>query len=88
VLLRRWQKTPANAVAASLSGAEVPSWSEQVLATLVDQLQAVNFNLRRGKGQRPKRMQRWWEKRKQQRFGRDPIPMSQFDDWWETAGQH
>lgn len=83
VLVRRWQKTPGNALAAALQGAEVPSWSEQVLAVLVDQIQAVNFNLRRGKGARPKRFDRWWEKRKQ-RFGRDPIPISQFDDWWDA----
>lgn len=87
VLLRRWQKTPGNAFAASLAGTEVPSWSEQILAVIVDLLQAVNFLLRRGKGQRPKRILRWWEKHKQQRLGRDPIPLSQFDDWWESASR-
>lgn len=88
VLVRRWQKTPGNAVAAALnSGVEVPSWIEQVLALVYDALQGIAFLLKRGKGQRPKRLQRWWEKRKQQRFGSDPIPMSQFDDWWESTGR-
>lgn len=86
VLTRRWQKLPGNAVAAAIHGHEVPSWIEQVLAVAVDQLQAMNFNLRHGKGQRPKRLQRWWESVKK-RFGRDPIPLSQFDDWWESAGR-
>ncbi|PRB08618.1 hypothetical protein CQ047_12115 [Microbacterium sp. MYb72] len=58
-----------------------------MLAVLVDQVQATNFLLRRGKGARPKRLTRWWEKRKQQKFGRDPIPISQFNDWWESAGK-
>lgn len=87
VLVRRWQKLPGNALGAAVHGHEVPSWVEQVLAVLVDQVQATNFLLRRGKGARPKRLARWWEKRKQQKFGRDPIPISQFDDWWESAGK-
>lgn len=87
VLVRRWQKLPGNALGAAVHGHEVPSWNQQVLAVLVDQLQAANFLLRRGKGARPKRFARWWEKRKQQKFGRDPIPISQFDAWWESAGR-
>lgn len=79
--------TPGNAFAASVHGNEVPAWSEQVLAIIVDMLNGIAFILKRGKGQRPKRLQRWWEKRKQQRFGRDPIPLSQFDAWWESAGK-
>lgn len=85
VLVRRWQKTPGNAFAASVHGAEVPSWTEQVLALVFDALQGIAFILKRGKGQRPKRLTRWWEKRKEQRFGRDPIPLSQFAGWWDSA---
>lgn len=69
-----------------MHGAEVPSWSEQVLAVIADLIQGTNYLLRKGKGQRPKRLQRWWEKR-QRKLGRDPIPISQFDDWWEAAGR-
>lgn len=87
VLVRRWQRTPGNAFAAAVHGSEVPSWMEQVLALVVDALQGIAFILKRGKGQRPKRMQRWWEKRKQQRFGREPIALSKFDDWWNAAGK-
>ncbi|MGK9222071.1 MULTISPECIES: hypothetical protein [unclassified Microbacterium] len=85
VLVRRWQKTPGNALAAGVYGAEVPSWTEQVLATIVDLLQAVAWKLPRPRrsGGKPKRFARWWEKRTQA-FGRDPIPASQFDDWWES----
>lgn len=86
VLVRRWQKLPGNAFAESVHGTPVPSWTEQVLAVIVDQLQAANFRLGRGKGSKPKRFERWWEKVKK-RFGRDPIPMSKFDDWWESAGR-
>lgn len=87
VLVRRWQRTPGNAFAAAVHGSEVPSWMEQVLALVVDALQGIAFILKRGKGQRPKRLQRWWEKRKQQRFGREPIALSKFDDWWDSAGK-
>ena len=87
VLVRRWQMTPGNAFAASVHGAEVPAWSEQVLAVIVDMLNGIAFILKRGKGSRPKRLQRWWEKRKQQKFGREPIPLSQFDAWWESASK-
>ncbi|QTV79488.1 hypothetical protein [Microbacterium sp. NIBRBAC000506063] len=86
VLVRRWQKVPGNAFAESWRGAALPSWSEQVLAVIVDLLQAVSFKLSRGKGSKPRRFERWWERVKK-RFGRDPIPMSQFDDWWEAAGR-
>lgn len=87
VLVRRWQMTPGNAFAAAVHGAEVPAWSEQVLAVIVDMLNGIAFILKRGKGSRPKRLQRWWEKRKQQKFGREPIPLSQFDAWWESASK-
>lgn len=87
VLVRRWQRTPGNAFAAAVHGGEVPSWIEQVLALVVDALHGIAFILKRGKGQRPKRLQRWWEKRKQQRFGREPIALSKFDAWWESAGK-
>lgn len=87
VLVRRWQMTPGNAFASSVHGHEVPSWSEQVLAVIVDILNGIAFILKRGKGSRPKRLQRWWEKRKTQKFGRDAIPIAQFDAWWESAGK-
>jgi hypothetical protein len=87
VLVRRWQKTPGNAFAESVHGHAVPSWSEQVLALIVDALHGIAFILKRGKGQRPKRLQRWWEKRRVQRFGREPIALSQFDAWWRSAGK-
>lgn len=87
VLVRRWQMTPGNAFAASMHGQEVPAWSEQVLAIVVDMLNGIAFILKRGKGSRPKRLQRWWEKRKTQKFGREAIPIASFDAWWESAGK-
>lgn len=87
VLVRRWQRTPGNAFAAALHGQEQPSWTEQVLAVIVDLLNGIAFILKRGKGQRPKRLQRWWERKKQQRLGSSPIPISKFDAWWDAAGK-
>lgn len=87
VLVRRWQMTPGNAFAASVHGGEVPSWTEQVLAVVVDMLNGIAFILKRGKGSRPKRLLRWWEKRKQQKLGREPIALSKFNDWWDSASK-
>jgi len=84
VLVRRWQKLPGNAVAAAVHGSEVPSFDQQVLAVVVDQLAVANWQRKGGKGGKPKRMQRWWEKQKARKFGSDPVPISGFASWWDS----
>lgn len=84
VLIRRWQKLPGNAVAAALQGSELPSFEQQVVAIIADQLAVANWQRKGGKGAKPKPLQRWWKKVKSQTFGSDPVPISKFSDWWES----
>ncbi len=35
------------------------------------------------KGARPKRYPRPFDDKEKQGYGKDPIPVSQFDDWWD-----
>lgn len=84
VLVRRWQKLPGNAVAASVHGSEVPSFEQQVIAIMADQLAVANWQRKGGKGMKPKPLKRWWQKVKSQSFGSDPIPISKFSEWWDS----
>jgi len=85
VLVRGWQKAPHNAVAEAVHGHPVWSVAEQLAAILVDTLAFANWQ-RAGKksAPKPKRLPRPWEQTKAQTLGRDPIPISEFDDWWES----
>lgn len=84
VLIRRWQKLPGNAVAAAVHGYEVPTFDNQIIAIVAEQLAVANWQRKGGKGAKPKPLERWWKKKKTQQFGKDPIPASKFSDWWES----
>lgn len=78
-----------SALAASLVG-EAAQWgaTEHLLAATLDALNAANWQ-RAGKktAPRPKPIPRPGAKSADRRFGKDPIPISEFDDWWE-GGDH
>lgn len=86
VLVRRWQVTPGFALCDAVQGHELWSTTDQILAELVDELRRNSW-LTAGKASapRPKRTPRPWEKPSTKQFGSDPIPLSQFDDWWESG---
>lgn len=84
VLVRRWQKLPGNALAAAIAGHEVPTWDQQVLSIMVDQLAVANWQRKGGKGGKPKPLKRWWQKTKARVLGADPIPISKFSSWWDS----
>jgi hypothetical protein len=85
VLVKHFQSTQGTALATLLWG---PMWSveAQLLATIADALHVANWQ-RIGKrsAQKPKPIPRPWEAPKSQAFGKDPIPVTKFDDWWEDA---
>lgn len=87
-LIRRWQRTAGTALHESVHG---PSWSTeaQLLAGLFDVLQMGNWQRAQKKSApKPKPIKRPWEKAaKSTRLGSDPIPISQFDDWWESVSR-
>lgn len=79
------QLEPHSALAKELHG-EVWTIEAQLLASIADTLASANWQ-RAGKksAPRPKPIPRPWEKAKATAFGKDAIPISQFNDWWESA---
>lgn len=55
-----------------------------LLALAVDALHDANFQRGGAKGVRPQRVERPQAKQ-QHSFGSDPIPISEFNDWWDGA---
>lgn len=87
ILVARWLKLHATATFESVNGI-VWSTEAQLTAMLIDLTASANWQ-RGGKSTapKPKPLPRPWLKAKAQTFGRDPIPISQFDDWWDKAGK-
>lgn len=76
---------PGKALAVSVHG-EAALWSPDtyLLAMQVDVLHSANWQRSGGKGPRPKATKRPGDSAGQ-KLGSEPIPMSEFDDWWESA---
>lgn len=78
------QSQPSSALGKELHG---PIWSieAQLLALVADTLAVANWQ-RAGKksAPKPKRIPRPWEKPKTTALGRDAIPISEFNDWWDS----
>lgn len=85
VLLRRWQVTPGFAVCEAVQGSEQWSTEAQLLAHVFDQIASGNWIAQGNKNApKPKRLPRPWEKPVTKQFGSEPIPLSEFDSWWES----
>lgn len=84
LLSRRLQTDVSSALATELHG-RVWSIEAQLLADLID-LTALGNWQRQGKkhAKKPKPIDRPWRKSKAQKLGSMPIPISQFDDWWDS----
>ena len=87
VIVRR--SGPSSALARELQP-ELAAWaSGQVLADLaanmVDLLAAANWQRQGKKGApRPKRIKRPGQDNGDKKFGRAPIPVKDFNDWWDN----
>ena len=56
-----------------------------ILADLFDAVSALNFNFAKthgGKGRKPKPYPRPWANDNVQKIGSDPIPISEFNEWY------
>lgn len=86
VMVRQWQAEPGNAFSRSFHGYTLWTTGEQLLAHAVDVLAIGNWQRQqKASAQKPKKIPRPWEKAKDsRRLGSDPIPISQFDDWWDS----
>jgi hypothetical protein len=84
VMLQYMQQDHSSALATEIHGAH---WSvdAQLLAVVSDALAIANWQ-RAGRkhAPRPKPIQRPWDKPKTQSLGRDAIPISKFEDWWDS----
>lgn len=85
LLARRLQFDPSSALATEIHG-RVWSIEAQLLADVVDLLAIANWQ-RQGKksAKKPKPVERPWRKPKSTRLGSQPIPISQFNDWWDST---
>ena len=86
------QAPPSSAIARALEP-DLSAWvSGRVLsdlvATVADLLAAGNWQ-RQGKrsAPRPKRIKRPGQDNGEQKYGRAPIPVKDFDDWWNSASK-
>ena len=78
------QAEPSSALATELHG---PTWSieAQLMAMIVDILGIANWQRAgRRSAPKPKRIPRPWEKPKTTALGSDAIPISKFNDWWDS----
>lgn len=85
VLVRRWQVTPGTQTCTAVQGVEHWSNLEVLVAELIDLTASANWQ-RAGRGNvpKPKPYPRPWVKPKSRQLGSDPIPASEFNDWWES----
>lgn len=87
VIMRHLPRTSAYARAKFGTDA---AWglTEHLLATAVDVLQTANWQ-RGGKkaGPKPKPVPRPGKTKKTRRIGRDPIPVKDFNAWWDSGGR-
>jgi len=78
---------PTSALAEAMHG---PRWSitDQLLALIYDVLNIGNWQ-RAGKrsAPKPKPLLRPWQKAKSTSLGSDPIPISEFADWWDSKAK-
>ena len=76
---------PDSAIVRALRG---HPWSdtECLLALMADSLAEANWQRQGKKGAaRPKPVPRPWQQAEEKRIGKDPIPVSQFNTWWDSS---
>jgi hypothetical protein len=86
VLVRRWVNLPGTALSEAVHGHPLWSQDTHLLAGAVDALQIANWQ-RPGKrsAPKPKPVERPGEKAARSKtLGADPIPVSEFNDWWNA----
>lgn len=85
--------SPDSVLAAEISGYEhMRQWSTQLrtnamLADLYDAISALRYTVAASRSKkkikRPKPYPRPWAKEKTRKFGKDPIPVKDFWNWWD-----
>ena len=75
-----------SALVYEVQGTEAREWSSRIktnsiLADVFDAVRLFNFSFAKD-GKTPPPYPRPWGEDKTERFGKDPIPIDDFDDWW------
>lgn len=88
VMVRRWSDEPGTALGEVTHGHVLWETGDHLLAAVVDAVQIGNWQ-RAGKKSlpKPKPVQRPGSKGKTKTIGSDPIPISQFNDWWDSMSK-
>ena len=86
VLARRWASTSGTALSEAMHGHPLWSQDTEFLAAIIDAVQMGNWQrMQRKSAPKPKPVERPGSKASRStRLGSDPIPMSEFDDWWSS----
>jgi len=79
-----------SAIAKEASGGKAAEWnthfkSNAMIADIYDAIQALQYTVASmggGKPNKPKPYPRPWAKGETKKFGKDPVPISKFWDWW------
>ena len=84
---------PDTALAQELGGMEANEWAStmktnSMLADLFDKLNEFEYNYIRAnsktKPKQPKPYPRPWLEKDTKKYGKDPVPISEFWDWWNS----
>ena len=78
-----------SALAHEIDGSGARAWSSRIktnslLADLFDSIRLFNFSFAEKGSTQPKPYPRPWAEDNTERFGKDPIPIADFDDWWNA----
>lgn len=86
ILVTGLLQEPGSHLRREIAGTARDAWGLDVelLATIVDQLNGLQYGLAGGKGTRPQPVTRPFESAdsSSQTFGYDPIPIEDFEAWW------
>lgn len=83
-MVRRFQAVPTSASSRAIHG-EHWGTTDQLLAVVIDLLNVGNWQRQGNKNApKPKRFPRPWERTRSRRFGSGAIPISRFNDWWDS----
>jgi hypothetical protein len=76
---------PKSPLHISIAG-DAAFWSIEtyIFASILDALNNANWQRGGGKGMRPTPVKRPQDKQKEQRFGSEPILITEFDEWWDS----
>lgn len=85
VLVHRWSAEPGTATGEAMQGHELWTTEAELTAGVIDAINLGNWQ-RQGKGSapKPKPVKRPGAKSTAKTFGKDPIPVSEFDVWWDS----